>query len=443
MKKLLTFALSMAICSYASAEELTILSLGQGVPGLDEPQLMGLGMSPNGKYVCGAIEQGFGIFAANVETGEVKWSVPEGDEGGELRHIDDHGLAIGITDRGILYSFDTGETIDLTVPNGVREILAEDLTENGNMIIGSLSQQSFTTYGAYTYDRENWTTLPLPTKEELGSVAGRVQEASAAKFVSEDGKVIYGALGSYTLPMLWVMNDKGEFECDFFIARYLADGIDKNRPVYGVNALYGLGLSRNGRYAIFLGAILDETPDSPGKTRDVPMVYDVQKKELKIYSEIQPIDEHEAGLWPCAIADDGSFIGTIGQAFFNQFGSFIMKAGETVAETYLEAFPEYAEKLGGGDKYGFNQPCSMSASGRYILGYTFYCEDYNDLDADAYYVTYIIDRGEDSAVNEISSEEVDAVPEAIYSIDGKRLNTLTKGINIVRMSDGSARKVIK
>ncbi|MDE5789760.1 MAG: hypothetical protein K2H96_00825 [Muribaculaceae bacterium] len=442
MKKLLTLAIFLAACSYASADELTVFRCGDGIPGIDEPQLMGLGISPQGKYVCGAIEKGAGIFVANVETGEVKWTIPEGDEGGELRHVDDNGLSIGVSDRGILFSFDSGLVTDLVVPEGTRYILGEDLTNSGKMLVGSLSQESFRTYGAYTYDAENWTILPLPTKQELGSAAGRVPEGSAAKMVSADGKVIYGALGSYTLPMLWVMNDKGEFESDFFIARYLADGIDPNRPVYGVNAIYGLSLSNNGRYATFLGAILDEESDVPGTTRTVPMVYDVQEKELKIYSEKQPIDEYQAGLWPIAIADDGTFIGTIGMAFYDQFGSFIMKAGETVAETYLEAFPAYAEKYSVGDYLGFNQPCAISASGRYILGYIYYCEDYNDAYADDYYETYIIDRGEDSAVNEISSEEVNAVPEAIYSIDGKRLSKMTKGLNIIRMSDGSARKVI-
>ncbi|MDE6681914.1 MAG: hypothetical protein K2J87_00640 [Muribaculaceae bacterium] len=434
MKKTVTFLLSLAVCTSVSAESIKVFSCGLGVPGLDEPQLMGLGMSPNGKYVCGAIEQGFGIFVGNVETGEVKWAIPDGDDGGELRHVDDHGLAIGIGEGGILYSFDSGEISELIVPAGTRGVIGEDLTENGKMMVGSIKDNSFTTLGAYTMDGENWTTLPLPNREELGSAAGRVPKGSAAKMVSADGNVIYGALGSYTLPMLWVRNDKGEFECDFFIARYLADGIDENRPVYGVNAIYGLSLSNNGRYCTFLGGLEDE--------RMVPMVYDVQEKELIVYSDPQPIDDHNVGLWPVAIADDGTFVGTIGMAYFNQWGTFIMKAGETVAQSYIEEFPDYAYMFGQADYLGFNQPCAMSASGRYIMGYTYYCEDYNDAYADAYYVTYIIDREGESGVEEVAIPTV-PTPEAIYTIDGQRVNKLTKGINIIRMSDGSVHKILK
>ncbi len=435
MKKTIAVALSLAACTCVYAEDLKVLSMGLGVPGIDEPQLMGMGISPNGKYVCGTIEMGFGIFAANTETGEVKWHVPEGDgDSHQLRNVDDNGLCIGITEEGIYYSFETGEVTPITVPNGWKRVIGEDLTENGGIVVGSLSSQSYTTYGAYTTDGKIWNVLPLPTKEELGGAYRRIPEGSAAKLISEDGNVIYGCLGSYTLPMLWVKNDKGEYETDFFLGRYLADGIDENKVVYGCSAIYGLSLSPNGKYATFLGQLEDE--------RTVPMVYDTQKKELKIYSEVQPIDETHAELYPCAICDDGTFIGTIGLPYFNQYGTFIMKAGETVAESYLEAFPEYKERFEVGDYYGFNMPTGMSASGRYIMGYTFYADDYMDQNSDAYYVTYIIDRGDISDVNEISTEMVAPVQEAIYTIDGQRVNTLTKGINIIRMSDGTTRKVL-
>ena len=82
----------------------------------------------------------------------------------------------------------------------------------------------------------------------------------------------------------------------------------------------------------------------------------------------------------------------------------------------------------------------MSADGRYIIGYTFYCEDIDDEEAPAYEITYIIDRETNSAVSEIPQA---AGTEAIYSLDGHRLREMTKGINIVRGVDGKVRKVIK
>ena len=85
-------------------------------------------------------------------------------------------------------------------------------------------------------------------------------------------------------------------------------------------------------------------------------------------------------------------------------------------------------------------PTSISADGRYILGYLYYSEDYDDLDIPAYWETYIIDRGEDAAVDQVS---VGHDANAVYSIDGRNLREMNKGINIIRNSDGSVRKVLK
>ena len=87
-------------------------------------------------------------------------------------------------------------------------------------------------------------------------------------------------------------------------------------------------------------------------------------------------------------------------------------------------------------------PTAISADGRYISGYAYYATDWFD-DSPAYYVTYIIDTKGGAGVDEISAGAVDATPVAIYTLDGKRVNEMTKGINIIRMSDGTTRKVIR
>ena len=47
-----------------------------------------------------------------------------------------------------------------------------------------------------------------------------------------------------------------------------------------------------------------------------------------------------------------------------------------------------------------------------------------------------------SAVQEISREEAEAKVTGYYSIDGKRLSAPQKGLNIIRMSDGTTRKIV-
>lgn len=442
MKKTFTISLALALCTSVYAEDIRIFSCGIGTPGVDEPPLMGLGISPNGKYICGALEQGAGIFVADNETGDVNWLVLTNDDGGELRHVDNNGLAIGVADEGILFSIDDAEESFVYAPEGYRYFLGEALTNDGSMFVGSLLGKSFSGKAVYTYGGEEWFFLPVPTKEELGALDPKA-DASAAKYVSADGKVIFGHVGSFGLPIVWIKNEAGDYEFDFFPAKYhkTKDDIDNpEKPLYGLSASY-TNMSNNGKYLCMVGKILEEGTD---EYLDIPVVYDTETRELTLYKDRQEFDLNGNGLYPCAISDDGTMIGTIGQPYYHSAGSFIWKAGEPKAEEFKTAFPVYAEKLGAADDLGFNMPVGISADGRYILGYTYYCEDYNDSKADAYWLTYTIDtQAENAGIEDSMVIESQAMPTSYYSIDGKRLGEMSKGINIVRMSDGTVRKVIK
>jgi hypothetical protein len=52
------------------------------------------------------------------------------------------------------------------------------------------------------------------------------------------------------------------------------------------------------------------------------------------------------------------------------------------------------------------------------------------------------DSGQTTFINEIGAESLDMEQE-VYTVDGKRVSGLQKGINIVRMKDGSVRKIWK
>lgn len=441
MKKTFTLSLALALTVSVYADGLQIFNCGKGIPGVDEPQLMGLGISPDGHYICGPTENGSGLFIADRFTGDVKWAIAEGDEGGELRHVDNNGIAVGFNYAGTKFDFATGTQTPVVAPEGYRYILCEDITADGSMIVGSMAGESFTTEAAYSKDGGEWVLLPQPTADDLGIYFDKILAGSAAKYVSNDGKIILGYVGSFTIPMAWIMNDKGEYEIDFFPMRYIKESeedSDEAHILYSLSAMY-LNMSDNGKYISLLGMVRDETIED---YLNVPVIYNTETRDITVYKGVQKIDETLSGLYPTAICDDGTFIGTIGQPFFGEFGCFIMKAGETEAQTYNEAFPAFKEKLGTSEEYGFNMPTGMSADGKYLLGYTYYCEDYNDEDADAYYLTYVIERDPDSSIESISVDTAPAVTESIYGIDGQRRATLTKGLNIIRMSDGTARKVM-
>ncbi|MDE5998294.1 MAG: hypothetical protein K2G77_08820, partial [Muribaculaceae bacterium] len=423
----------------AYAQGLTVLCPGSDVNDSMMCQLHGEAISADGRYVSGAVNMGDGVFIADAFTGEVRYKFPETDsEGCELRGVSNTGLGIGYAISGITYSFETLIVSPIEGPENSRGVLGEGVNNDATLFVGSIQENCLK--AAYSKDCVDWTKLPVPAEEDILLVYPQVPDGSAAKKVSGDGKVILGFIGDFGVPCIWTLNDSGEYEADLFPVRFLKGSADDlnndNKPLTGLSAQY-LSLSNNGRYVALLGLIQKD-----GEAyAHVPIVYDTQEKSLKVYSESQEIDETGQGLYPLAISDDGTFIGTIDQPYFYSGGSFIMKAGETQAEMFINVFPEFNERYGTSDVLGFNIPTGISADGRYIVGYTFYSEDYNDLDSPAYYETYVIDRGETFAVDQVASAQEAA--KAIYSIDGRCLTEMTKGINIIRNADGSVKKILK
>ncbi|MDE5996624.1 MAG: hypothetical protein K2G77_00265, partial [Muribaculaceae bacterium] len=305
--------------------------------------------------------------------------------------------------------------------------------------------KAFDTMAAYSIDNEAWIHLPMPSDAELGDLKQFISNMSGAKFISGDGKVILGHLGSFTYPIVWTRNEGGEYISDFFPVRYVKtaeeDRYDDSKPLYSISGMYTC-MSHSGKYVATIGLIAN---DDNTDTRVVPVVYNTEDKTIKIYGDKQNVDEMNLGLFPRAIADDGTFVGTISEPSnpAGNFGAFIMKAGEEQAELYIEAFPAFNELLGESDYLGQNTPTGISADGKYILGYTFYSDDFDAAsDAPAYYLTYVIDTGSESEVDEISAGKVD-FKEAVFSIDGRRMRYITKGLNIVRNADGSVSKILK
>ncbi|MDE6696493.1 MAG: hypothetical protein K2K25_06405 [Muribaculaceae bacterium] len=442
MKKFFTLSVAFAVCASLSAETVKIFRISEGgIPGLTEPELYGTGISPNGNYFCGVLPDGVGVFIGDTRSGDIKFQVFDSEDGGELRAVDNNGLGIGFETQGITYSFASDKISMIETPDTVKTFIGEDLTPDGSFWVGSFSQASFSTMAVCKKADGDWNILPMPTKEDLGGYAGKVRMESAAKEVSDDGKYILGNIGGFGAPILWVRNDKGEYEVDFFPSRYVKleekDIADDSKPFYAISGMYGYCLSDNGKYVAFLALM----KDADDLDINVAAVYDTQTKEVKIYNDYQEIDELGLGLYPQAIANDGTFIGCVGKPIFGSSGAFIMKAGSSVAESFNNAFPEFYEKLGETDMLGYNVPTGISADGSKILGYTFYADDFYSAEGDAYYETYMIDRSEELAVGEIPSSSV--APESIYSIDGRRLQSLSKGINIVRNADGTTSKILK
>lgn len=435
MKKFFTLFLGFALCSSLNAQTLKTLSLGLGTPGIDEPMLMGLSISPNGKYVCGALESGAGYFIADTETDVVKFQISTDDEGAELRHVDNNGLAIGYNGPGVTYSFDEVETVLVPPTDEYLYVLGEALSNDGSILVGSLVTNSHMTLAAYSKDGGEWTPLP-EADEALSEFAG---QGSSAKYISGDGKVILGHLGSFGPATLWIANDNGEYVIDPIFSKFVI--MDSDDPSTGEKILYDMqpmGISDNGKYVLCQGLVSNND-----EALSVPVVYNVETQEITIYNEPQNIDPNGLGLRPTAIANDGTFVGIIGsQPLFMSMGSFIWPAGDSQASTLGQKYSVYEEMFGFADAIGYCLPTGISADGNYIVGYGYYSPDFEDPDAPVYFATYVIDVNGDSDSVESIKPTDNLTIDQIYTIDGKRVERMVKGINIVRMSDGTVRKVL-
>lgn len=155
-----------------------------------------------------------------------------------------------------------------------------------------------------------------------------------------------------------------------------------------------------------------------------------------------------AEVYGFGVSDDGTMVGFYGGAYGPRVG-FLWKAGESDIQRLATAFPG-ATRLADYDEGFFNTPCAISADGRYIAGFAHISPE--DLNEDEYYVSWVLDTqdpdaaGSASDVAPIVVKDKDKVAKikALYSLDGARRNTLSKGINILRMSDGkSLKKLVK
>lgn len=437
MKKFFTLTLGLAVCASLNAESIKVLTLGTGSPEL-EPAFMGLSISPNGKYACGSLDNGNGYFITDLENDVYMYAPTDDPEGAELRHVDNNGLAIGYNGPGITYNMEGVETV-IPVPDGdYRYVLGEDLSDDGSVKVGSLVGKSYDTYAAYSKDNGEWTLLPMPSDELLGKYA---DTGSAAKYVSGDGSIILGYIGSFGPAILWKLNDAGEYEIVPLFDKYVIlsedEEANEGKELYG---MFAMGLSNNGTYAVFRGMILvDNVPQF------VPVTYNTVTDELTIYAQHQEIDAFDLGLTPCAIDDNGTIIGVVGEPLQRSSGCFILEKDATQAVSFLDAFPEFTEKFGFADSIGYIVPTGMSADGNEIIGYGFYSEDFEDEESPAYFVTFVITKEDkDNSVIGISEENAGNVQTpVIYNLQGQRINNLNNGVNIVRMPDGKVNKVIK
>lgn len=441
-KTLLSIAAILATANAALAQN-GITEL----PDADHNGLMITVMSPNGKYVAGSNSSTYGGFIFNLENDKiVNFDVnPSSDDDVDvdlqIKAIANNGLAVGWNGPASTFDFSSQKC---TTYGATDQYLFNGISPSANYIVGARYDGEQPEGTPCIFQNGTPLDLPLPSNSFLGYESA----GAAALSVADNGTVSgYFVDDMATRPATtWALLNDGSTFFPYPISRpYFAPTAESSKP-YAMFSCDQTTMSPNGKWLVINYEKYVGDGSVIGTAR-----YNLQTDEVEFFTpdeEDERFAEVGAEVYGFGIADDGTVVGFYGGAYGPRVG-FLWKAGETDIQRLATAFPG-ATRLADYDESYFNTPSAISADGRYIAGFAYISPE--DQDEDEYYLSWVLDTqdpdaaGSSTAVAPIVVKDKDKVAKikALYSVDGSRRNSLSKGINILRMSDGkSLKKLVK
>lgn len=421
MKKSLLLTLALAAASMASqslkAQSLTLL------PNPDYDYSWAECISADGRYVGGTTYGEYGGFIYDVQTKEIVYFEPT--EAIDMAGIANTGVGAGYDISATLFHTD-GTTTEVEGDN-----FFYGITPDGKVKVGGFYNDNYMTQAAYWDENNTQVNLPQPSTEWTGFTVNGTQ----ARWISADSSVIAGyIMDDYSLwpATLWKRNADGHTYSAAPICRdYFTLEEGGNKPY---SYFMPQGLSENGQWLALALVTNEETPvGAIGR-------YNIATEELQVFR----CDDNAGDFanlespYPSAIANDGTLVG------YTSYGdgrkAFIWEGGSETPELFVKKFPDLTE-LATYDEGGFHSPCGISADGRYIVGSGIITDE--DENYELY--SYVIDRnGTPTGISETASTKTTATgADRHFSIDGKMMQRLTRGINITKKADGRTVKTLK
>lgn len=443
MKKTLLSILALLATANAALAQNGITEL----PDADHYGLMITAMSPDGKFVAGSNSSTYGGFIFNLENDQmVNFDVNAAEDENvdvdlQIKAIANNGLAVGWNGPASTFDFSTQKC---TTYGATDQYLFNGISPSANYIVGARYDSEQPEGTPCVFQNGSPVDLPLPSNSFLGYESA----GAAALSVADNGTVSgYFVDDMATRPATtWALLNDGATFFPYPISRpYFAPTAESSKP-YAMFSCDQTTMSPNGKWLIINYEKYVGDGSIIGTAR-----YNLQTDEVEFFSpneEDERFAEVGAEVYGFSIADDGTVVGFYGGAYGPRIG-FLWKAGESDIQRLATAFPG-ATRLADYDEGYFNTPSAISADGRYIAGFAYISPQ--DQDEDEYYVSWVLDTqdpdaaGSATAVAPIVVKDKDKVAKikALYSLDGARRNSLSKGINILRMSDGkSLKKLVK
>lgn len=464
MKKIFTIFFSglMASSLAVNAEESTITLLPTDMMVVAASGCMPVDISPNGEYVVGGCSPYAPVaFSWNVKEGKAKIYAEDGelgaggDYGSALMMVIDDGTAFG---SGYKVNLNTGVISRHFLMGG----MVDDCTDDGKIFVGMTYTKVNSTMGSpHTIDYQAcyWENsimrrLPVPSEEELGYY----YLGTRARMVSGDGSIIVGEIVDrlHTLPMIiWRRQANGTYQLDPVCMEYF-DDIKYNQGYFkGYVNFRADALSNNGKY---VAMTVREAP-AYGKPATGPLLmayYDTETGELTkvTCNGRNGIAKNSTfNVYYHGISDNGTVTGGYTDDITGAQSCFIMYMDEKQPIAFTKAFPNIDKFF---DFEWDSKTSSITPDGKHITGCGWVMDYQFDPTGVGYYQAFVLNVGDreddlnsgnnngggnnDSAVEAIGDDSVEI--SGYYSLDGKKLDAPVKGINIVRYSDGTSRKVI-
>lgn len=392
-------------------------------------------VSPNHRYVAGGAFNtatgNMGMFVYDLETGDYNVQDARNDFGADIREVNNDGVATGYNEQACHLSIDG--TVDYYEDVVGTTTQARDASDDLSVVVGcTYPTEAAMPTSACVWKNGVKTYLPVPTDEELGFETN----GSVAYYTNSDGSVIAGyAVDNFsTNPLLvWRLQDDGTYVCDPVCTKYFSlMGDVEGRPYVMFSPQ---GLSRNGRYvSLNLTIVTVEGEDMKVSEQYIGRL-DLETGELETYradgeGEIAANAEMQA----TQVSDNGTILGwALAGSWAMQQRSAIIWQKDKTPRLLATMCPD-VEEIALYDEVGFNTAIDITPDGRYIAGFA--------QDETNNYKGYLLDIGAvASAVEAVKVTDEAAVEVARYAINGTRLTAPTKGVNIVKMSDGTVKKV--
>lgn len=443
MKKTLLSILAILATANAALAQNGITEL----PDADHNGLMITVMSPDGKFVAGSNSSTYGGFIFNLENDQmVNFDVNAAEDENvdvdlQIKAIANNGLAVGWNGPASTFDFSTQKC---TTFGATDQYLFNGISPSANYIVGARYDGDQPEGTPCVFQNGTPVDLPLPSNSFLGYESA----GAAALSVADNGTVSgYFVDDMATRPATtWALLNDGATFFPYPVSRpYFAPTAESSKP-YAMFSCDQTTMSPNGKWLVINYEKYVGNGSVIGTAR-----YNLQTDEVEFFTpdeEDERFAEVGAEVYGFGVADDGTVVGFYGGAYGPRVG-FLWKAGESDIQRLATAFPG-ATRLADYDEGYFNTPSAISADGRYIAGFAYISPE--DQDEDEYYLSWVLDTqdpdaaGSSTAVAPIVVKDKDKVAKikALYSVDGSRRNSLSKGINILRMSDGkSLKKLVK